>query len=131
MARMPRGAVHIANPVSVAPGFRMGNVHVMAGVPTVFQAMLAEVLASVEHGAPILGESVDVPDGVGEGDLGGPLGEIDAAHPGVAIGSYPRFEQGRHSVRIVLRSRDAEALNAATRAVTAMLSVLAGRTPPL
>ena len=131
MARMPRGAVHIDNPVSVAPGFRIGNVHVMAGVPSVFHAMLDAVLPTLEHGARVIGETIEVPNGIGEGDLGGPLAEIDAAHPDVAIGSYPRFEDGRHTVRIVLRGRDADAVERAQRAVTAMLAALAGRTPPL
>ena len=131
MARMPRGAEHIENPVSVAPGFRIENVHVMAGVPSVFQAMLATVISTLPAGATVRSETIEVPDGIGEGDLGTPLAEIDRAHPDVAIGSYPRFEDGRHTVRIVLRSRDENALEAAQRAVTAMLSAIAGRTPPL
>ena len=131
MARMPRGAAHIDNPVSVAPGFRIGNVYVMAGVPSVFAAMLDAVLPTLARGAAILSETVEVPGTIGEGDLGGPLAAIDAAHPAVSIGSYPRFEDGRHTVRIVLRGRDAGAVEAAQRAVTAMLSALAGRTPPL
>ena len=131
MARMPRGATHIDNPVSVAPGFRIGNVYVMAGVPSVFTAMLDAVLPTLAHGAAILSESVAVPAGIGEGDLAGPLAAIDAAHGQVSIGSYPRFEDGRHTVRIVLRGRDMEAVEAARQAVTAMLSALAGRTPPL
>ena len=131
MARMPRGAAHIDNPVSVAPGFRIGNVHVMAGVPSVFAAMLDAVLPTLERGAEIVGATIEVPEGIGEGDLGGPLATIDAAHPDVAIGSYPRFEDGRHTVRVVLRGRDRDAVDTAERAITAMLSALAGRTPPL
>ena len=131
MARMPRGAEPIPNAVSVAPGFRTGNVFTMAGVPQVFEAMLDAVLPTLEGGVPIESRTVDVPGGVGEGDLGGPLAEIDAAHPDVGIGSYPRFENGAHTVRVVLRSRDAEALGKAATAVTAMVSALAGRVPPL
>ena len=131
MARMPRGATHIANPVSVAPGFAIGNVHVMAGVPQVFEAMLDSLVPRLTPGRPLESETVEVPEGIGEGDLGGPLATIDAAHPDVMIGSYPRFENGGHTVRIVLRSREAAALAKAREAVTAMLSALAGRVPPL
>ena len=131
MARMPRGAKHIENPVSVAPGFRIGNVHVMAGVPKVFEAMLDSVVPSLSQGKPLASETVEVPGNIGEGDLGRPLADIDAAHPDVLIGSYPRFENGGHAVRIVLRSRDEEALVVAREAVIAMVSALAGRTPPL
>ena len=131
MARMPRGAAHIPNPVSVAPGFRIGNVHVMAGVPQVFEAMLDAVVPSLTPGQALESRTVEVPGSIGEGDLGGPLAEIDAAHPDVLIGSYPRFENGTHTVRVVLRSREADALDRAEAAVVAMLAALAGRQPPL
>ena len=131
MARMPCGAVLIPNPVSVAPGFVVSNVYVMAGVPSVFQAMLAEVLPTIDHGAAVLSETVAVPPSIGEGDLGEPLAAIDREHPNVAIGSYPKFEDGRHSVRIVLRSRDSDALADAQRTVAAMVAALAERVPPL
>ena len=131
MARMPRGATHIENPVSVAPGFVVGNVHVMAGVPPVFQAMLDAVVPTLKHGRALAGETIEVPPGIGEGDLGGPLAEIDGAFPDVSIGSYPRFENGTHTVRIVLRSRDDATLRDAADAVRAMLTALDGRALPV
>ena len=131
MARMPRGATHIENPVSVAPGFRIGNVHVMAGVPPVFQAMLDAVVPTLEHGTALTSETIEVPPGIGEGDLGGPLAEIDAAYPDVSIGSYPRFENGTHTVRIVLRSRVDAPMQEASEAVKAMLTALGERALPV
>jgi molybdopterin-biosynthesis enzyme MoeA-like protein len=79
MARMPRGAEHIDNPVSIAPGFRIGNVHVMAGVPAIFQAMLDNVVPTLRTGAKLLSATIHCPHG--EGTIGGPLGEIQKAHP--------------------------------------------------
>ena len=73
MARMPRGAEHIDNPVSVAPGFRIGNVHVMAGVPAIFQAMLDNVVPTLKTGTRLLSATISCP--FGEGLIGGPLGE--------------------------------------------------------
>ena len=129
MARMPRGARHIENRVSVAPGFNIGNVYVMAGVPPVFQAMLDAVIPTLEGGAKVDSRSVSVPRSLGEGDIAAPLAEIDRAHSAVVIGSYPRFQDGGYAVEIVLRSRDGDALQAAHDAVTAMVAALDGRVP--
>ncbi|MEH6721393.1 MAG: competence/damage-inducible protein A [Aurantimonas endophytica] len=120
MARTPEGASLIDNPVSVAPGFRVDNVFVMAGVPNVFQAMLGNVVESLPAGKAI--ESVAVACPYGEGDIGDPLRALSKLHPGVAIGSYPRFDGERFSTEIVLRSRDRAALDAAAAAVSAMLA---------
>lgn len=120
MARMPVGASHIDNPVSKAPGFVVENVHVMAGVPSVFQAMLGEVLPTLRTGVKLLSESVPCP--FGEGDIGGPLAEIQKGHPAVVIGSYPRYEGRQFSTEIVIRSRDAAAIAAARAEVDAMLA---------
>ena len=129
MARMPRGADHIENRVSVAPGFRIGNVHVMAGVPSVFQAMLDAIIPTLKGAAPIVSEAVQVPAGIGEGDIAEPLAEIDRQHGNVVIGSYPRFRDGAYAVEIVLRSRDEGALLAARDGVAAMIAALSGRVP--
>lgn len=111
MARIPDGARLIRNKVSGAPGFIVENVHVMAGVPSVFQAMLAEVLPGLGKGARILSKSLRVERA--EGDIAGPLAAVAAAHPAVSIGSYP-FHEGRvYGANLVVRSRDEEALNAA------------------
>ncbi len=122
MARTPEGATLIDNPVSVAPGFQVGNVFVMAGVPGIFTAMLDNVLPTLPGGPVMQSASVACP--FGEGDIGGPLAEIQRQHPGTAIGSYPRFDGQRYSTELVIRSRDADALSAAREAVEAMIDGL-------
>jgi molybdenum cofactor synthesis domain-containing protein len=122
MARMPRGAEHIDNPVSVAPGFRIGNVHVMAGVPSIFQAMLDNVVPTLRTGTKLLSATVQCP--VGEGVIGGPLAEIQKAHPDTIIGSYPKYLDGGFSTDIVVRSRTPEALQSACAAVETMVAGL-------
>ncbi|VVT12182.1 competence/damage-inducible protein A [Hoeflea sp. EC-HK425] len=125
MARMPVGAKHIDNPVSRAPGFVIGNVHVMAGVPSVFQAMLDNVLPTLNTGVKILSDKVSCP--YGEGDIGDPLSAIAKAHPDVNIGSYPRFSGDSFSTEIVIRGRDSVAIRAARRDVEAMLSEITSK----
>jgi molybdenum cofactor synthesis domain-containing protein len=125
MARMPRGAAHIENPISVAPGFRMGNVFVMAGVPSVFQAMLDNVVPTLRTGAKLL--SVSVPSPLPEGTIGGPLGDIQKAHSETIIGSYPKYVDGRFWTELVIRSRSEDALKAAKAAVEEMLEALLKR----
>lgn len=125
MARMPVGSRHIDNPVSRAPGFIIGNVHVMAGVPAVFQAMLDNVLPTLNVGVKLLSDKVNCP--FGEGDIGDPLAAIAKAHPEVNIGSYPRFSGERFSTEIVIRSRDTAAIATAKIDVEAMLSEIASQ----
>ena len=127
MARMPRGAEHIDNPVSIAPGFRIGNVHVMAGVPAIFQAMLDNVVPTLKTGTKLLSATVQCP--FGEGTIGGPLGEIQKAHPDTIIGSYPKYLDGNFWTELVVRARDAAALEAARAEVEAMVAGLV-RTGP-
>jgi molybdenum cofactor synthesis domain-containing protein len=122
MARMPRGAAHIDNPVSVAPGFRIGNVHVMAGVPAIFQAMLDSVLPTLRTGQKLLSATIHCP--FGEGVIGGPLAEIQKAHPQTIIGSYPKYRDGSFWTELVVRSRSADTLEAARAAVEAMVKGL-------
>jgi len=122
MARMPIGAVHIDNPVSVAPGFRIGNVHVMAGVPSIFQAMLDNVVPTLKTGTKLLSATVPCPHG--EGIIGGPLAEIQKAHPDTIIGSYPKYLDGTFRTDLVVRARTQEALEAARLAVEAMVASL-------
>ena len=130
MARMPSGSRHIDNPVSRAPGFVIGNVHVMAGVPSVFQAMLDNVLPTLKTGIRMLSDKVDCP--FGEGDIGDALSAVAKAHAEVNIGSYPKFSGNRFSTEIVIRGREARAIEAARRDVEAMLAdagVRLGRKP--
>ena len=119
MARIPHGADLIVNKVSSAPGFRIGNVFVMAGVPTIMQAMLDEVAPTLKTGAKVLSESVRAD--CREGDIGTQLGEVAKAHPETMIGSYPFQDDGRPNTNIVIRSRDAQKLALAKRAVEDML----------
>lgn len=125
MARMPVGSRHIDNPVSRAPGFVIGNVHVMAGVPSVFQAMLDNVLPTLNTGVKILSDKVSCP--FGEGDIGDPLSAIAKAHPEVNIGSYPRFSGDGFSTEIVIRGRKQSAIDAARGDVEAMLAIVGSK----
>ena len=111
MARIPDGADLIENPVSAAPGFSLQNVHVMAGVPSVFQAMVASILPTLTGGQPLLSRSVTIYRG--EGDIAGPLGDLADAHSGLSFGSYPFQRDGRYGANVVVRGPDATALDAA------------------
>lgn len=120
MARIPFGADLIDNPVSKAPGFMIGNVIVMAGVPAVMQAMLDAVAPRLKTGAKMLQVSIEAP-GLKEGDIATPYGALAKAHPGVIMGSYPMMNERGFFTRLVLRARDATLLAAAERDVTAMV----------
>jgi molybdenum cofactor synthesis domain-containing protein len=120
MARIPEGATLIPNKVSGAPGFWIGNVITMAGVPAIMQAMLDEVAPKLKTGAKLL--SATIRADAKEGDVGTELGEIAKAHPGALIGSYPFFDEKLGAnTNIVVRSRDPETLKHVTAAVEAML----------
>jgi molybdenum cofactor synthesis domain-containing protein len=126
MARIPDGAELIDNPVSRAPGFSLGNVHVMAGVPAVFEAMVAGLLPRLTGGRPLLSETFRIMRP--EGTIAGPLRAVAEAHPAVAIGSYPFNRDGVFGANVVARSDDPEALAAAAQALRAMAEALeAGR----
>ena len=130
MARIPDGADLIENPVSKAPGFRIGNVIVMAGVPSVMQAMLDNAIIGVKGGAAMLTANVDA-GSLPEGRYGDALREIAEARPTVSIGSYPSYNDGRFRNQIVVRSKDATALEDARAAVEAMVANLKGDAAPL
>jgi molybdenum cofactor synthesis domain-containing protein len=111
MTRIPRGAALVANKVSGAPGFWMGNVITMAGIPTVMQAMLDEVAPKLKTGAKLM--SVSIRADAKEGDVGTELGAVAKAHPEAIIGSYPFFDEKLGpNTNIVVRARDAEKLAA-------------------
>lgn len=120
MARMPAGAELIANPLTKAPGFRVDNVYVMAGVPKIMEMMLHSLAPALRPGIRILSRTVECP--FGEGLIAGELAVIAAAHPGVTIGSYPSYSGGEVRTRLVVRSRDEGALVAAEAAVRAMVA---------
>ena len=123
MARIPQGADLVENPISRAPGFKLGNVIVMAGVPAIMQAMLDNVAPGLVKGAKTLSETVQA-DGLPEGLYGSALGRIAAEHPTLSIGSYPSYSPAGFTNQIVVRGRDAALVRAAADAVRAMLDGL-------
>jgi molybdenum cofactor synthesis domain-containing protein len=121
MARIPRGAELVANKVSGAPGFWIGNVITMAGIPAVMQAMLDEVAPKLKTGTKLLSETIRAD--AKEGDVGTELGAIAKAHPETIIGSYPFIDERQGpNTNIVVRSRDAEKLAAVKAEVETMLT---------
>src|SRR5687767_8504245 len=120
MARIPAGAELVENKQSGAPGFWIGNVIVMAGVPSIMQAMLDAAAPKLKTGVKMLSETIK--GDVREGDIGTELGEIAKLHPNVTIGSYPFFDdKSGPNTNLVIRSRDAADLAAAKANVEAML----------
>jgi molybdenum cofactor synthesis domain-containing protein len=111
MARIPDRAVLIDNPVSTAPGFTLDNVHVMAGVPNIFQAMVASLVPKLTGGPPLLSQSLRV--NRGEGEIAGPFGALAAAFPDLSMGSYPFITNGAHGTNLVVRGTDAVRLDQA------------------
>ena len=111
MARIPDGAELIENPVSAAPGFSIGNVHVMAGVPAVFEAMLASVLAYVAGGQALYSQSLTVQRG--EGEIAADLAELARNCPDVSIGCYPFQRDGAYGATVVVRGADKGQVDAA------------------
>ena len=122
MARVPDGAELVVNTVSKAPGFRIGNVFVMAGVPRIMQAMLEAIIPTLSTNVPML--SATVLANAKEGDIAAPLGAIAARHPDVSIGSYPFLSEAGPNTNIVVRSRDAERLAVVRDEVADMLSTM-------
>jgi molybdenum cofactor synthesis domain-containing protein len=129
MARIPAGADLIENPISRAPGFRLGNVIAMAGVPAIMQAMLDNVAPTLATGRRMIAMSVDA-NGIPEGIYAKALGEIAAGNPTVSIGSYPSFINGGFRNQIIVRGKEAEAVTAAIDAVGAMLKGMTGDNVP-
>jgi len=115
MARIPDGAQLIDNPVSKAPGFTLQNVHVMAGVPSIFQAMVASVLPSLTGGKPLLSITYRVDRG--EGDIAAPLGLLAKTFPELSIGCYPFQKDGLFGANIVFRGTDKTQLQNALAAL--------------
>lgn len=120
MARIPDGATLIDNPVSIAPGFTLGNVHVMAGVPNIFESMLEGVLATLSGGAPLLSQSLRV--NRGEGEIAGPFGTLAAEFPDLSMGSYPFVQNGAYGTNLVIRGTDAARLDDAMTRLSALFA---------
>jgi molybdenum cofactor synthesis domain-containing protein len=116
MARIPEGAALIDNPVSTAPGFTLGNVHVMAGVPKIFEAMVASVLPTLTGGPPLLSQTLRVDRG--EGEIAADFGSLAAEFPELSMGSYPFIQNGAHGTNLVIRGTDAVQLDQAMMRLT-------------
>jgi len=129
MARIPVGATLIDNPVSAAPGFCVGNVYVMAGVPKIMQAMFDAVLPGLDRGAVI--SSVSVRCNLGEGTLAGPLRELQSDHSNIDIGSYPGKQDGKFAVTLVARGTDGEELAAIEQKLRQLIANAGGDILPL
>ncbi len=125
MARVPEGGELIENPLSAAPGFRIENVYVMAGVPSIMQAMLETVLPTLRAGRPI--HSVSVIGNLPEGEMATPLRAIQTAFPAVSIGSYPGRDASGFRGALVARGSDPEELEAVAEELRAMILRAGGK----
>src|SRR5919107_1086265 len=130
MARIPEGADLIENPISKAPGFRLGNVFVMAGVPSIMQVMLDAVAPTLQTGARMTIETIEA-EGLAEGIYAEGLGQIASSNEGVSIGSYPSFSTSGFRNQIVVRGKDPEAVARAAAAIRELLGRLKGDRAPL
>lgn len=124
MARIPEGATLIENPISAAPGFSLGNVHVMAGVPDIFKAMVASLLPRLTGGRPVLSQTLRIDRG--EGMVAGPLGALAAEFADLSFGSYPFIQNGAYGTNIVVRGTDAARIGAAIGRLAALFPAGAG-----
>lgn len=123
MARVPQGAALIENSVSAAPGFWIGNVIVMAGVPAIVEAMLAAVAPKLQTGPRTISRTIEVGD-MPEGAFAGELAAEAARHRAVSIGSYPSYKDGKFANEIVVRGKDAGEVKAAVAAIEALIARL-------
>lgn len=122
MARTPRGATLVDNPLTKVPGFKIDNVIVMAGVPSIMQAMMDSVAPTLNTGVPVIVETIEA--GVPEGAYAAGLGDIAEAHSSLSLGSYPSLANGRFQNQIVIRGRDAAEVDVAKVEVEALLAKL-------
>ena len=127
MATMPRGATLIDNPISIAPGFTIGNVHVMAGVPRIMQAMFTALRPTLQGGTPVQSRAVHAA-GLLEGSIAAGLGAIQTRFPDLDLGSYPFYRANANGVALVAKGTDPEALDACIAEVTALVHAQ-GKTP--
>jgi len=122
MATFPLGAELIANPVSAAPGYRIGNVYVLAGIPVVMQAMFDSMKHLLRGGAPVRSRAIRI--SLGEGTIAQGLAEVQARYPDVDIGSYPSARGGRLGVSLVFRATDTARIDPAVDEVKALVRAL-------
>jgi molybdenum cofactor synthesis domain-containing protein len=124
MAAVPEGAVLIDNPVSGAPGFKMENVYVLAGVPRIMQGMLEGFIDGLIGGDPMLSNTITCD--LYESQVAKDLGSLQDKYPDVSIGSYPQYRGGILGLSLVLRATDAALLDNATDEVIAVIEALGG-----
>jgi len=124
MADLPVGAALIDNPVSAAPGFRLGNVYVLAGVPVILQAMFETLAGGLAGGAPMVSRTVS--SYLTEGTVANAVAAVQRAHPEVEIGSYPFLRRGRLGTSLVVRGPDPGRVDAAAEALIAVVRTLGG-----
>jgi molybdenum cofactor synthesis domain-containing protein len=124
MAMTPEGAELIPNPISRAPGFRIENVFVMAGIPSVMQAMFDGVKGSLKGGPPVLSRTLVC--AIPEGLLAKGLGEIQQVYADLDIGSYPFTRRGTFGVALVVRGREAQRLDQCRDAISSLIRGLGG-----
>src|SRR5262249_8097551 len=124
MAEIPVGASLVDNPVSTAPGFRLDNVFVLAGLPPILQAMFEGIVPLLDGAMPVLTRSVSC--GLGEGVLAQGLKAIQERHPEVEIGSYPYFRMAGFGVSLVARGTDAGVLESVAQEIAALVKSLGG-----
>ncbi|MGB9154499.1 MAG: molybdopterin-binding protein [Alphaproteobacteria bacterium] len=119
MARTPQGATLVANPVSFAPGIKIENVYVLAGVPSIMQAMMDGIVSTLRHGPAM--NSLTVSGFIGESLIAEELGAIAARYPQLDIGSYPWMKQGKFGTSLVSRGTDKNAVKRATDEIFALI----------
>jgi molybdenum cofactor synthesis domain-containing protein len=124
MAMVPEGAVLLPNPISQAPGFRIGNVFVLPGVPSIMQGIFEQLKHRLEGGPRVLSRSVSCR--LGEGVLAQDLGRLQARWSDLEIGSYPYFRRGDFGVTLVLSGTDRKHLEAATEELRGLIRALGG-----
>ena len=126
MARVPEGGTLVKNPVQGPPGFSIGNVFVLAGVPMIMRGMLEDVISRLRSGAVVISRTVRV-EGAGEGAIAAPLEELARAHPDLALGSYPFFGEGGYGANLVVRGRDEAEVEATIEALLAAMQGVGAR----
>jgi molybdenum cofactor synthesis domain-containing protein len=124
MAHVPEGATLIDNPTSFAPGFRIENVFVLAGIPSVARAMFGTLIEQLWAGAPITSADVDV--FIKEGDIAAPLETIAQRYPELDVGSYPFAREGRYGANLVVRGFDPARVDAAIAEIVSAMIALGG-----
>ena len=122
MAMIPEGAYLIENPVSGAPGFRIENVHVLAGVPKIMQAMFDNIVASLAEGKPVVSQTITCP--LQESQISDGLSAVQGRFPNVDIGSYPNYRGGQAGLSVVIRSTEKEDVRAAGEEVLTLVRSL-------